>query len=199
MRFRDELTFGIPLLRDVIDRTEILDAPDGAYTAFSDGDAHITFYQRKDNYFRIMDLEMPFNPPDSQLSSFAQALSWLLSSLSGLEFLGIEYRNRTLDWQQGAENGEWMEFLRPFVAVKDLALGKELVLPVASTLQDLVGEQVMEFLPALQNILLKSDSSSPVPEGIGEFIAARELSGRPVVVHHGMRSSCGIKYFPGGR
>jgi hypothetical protein len=115
-----------------------------------------------------------------------------------LEFLGIVYRDWSSDWQHEAENAEWMELLRPFIGVKDLALDKQLVLSVAPALQDLVGEQVTEVLPALQNILLKdSQSSSPVPKGIGEFIATRELSGRPVVVHHGMRSSCGIKYFGG--
>jgi hypothetical protein len=196
--FIDELTFDIPLLRDFFDRTQILDAPDRAYAAFSSFDAEISFSQRKDNYFKILDLKMPFYPPDSQLSSLAQALSWLLPSLSSLEFLGIVYRDWSSDWQHEVENAEWMELLRPFIGVKDLALDKQFVSSVASALQDLVGEQVTEILPALQNIILKdSQSSGPVPEGIGEFIAARELSGRLVVVHHGTRSSSGSNYFAG--
>ena len=51
-------------------------------------------------------------------------------------------------------------------------------------LQELVGEQATEILPALQNIFIEgSQSSGPVPEGIANFITARELSGHPVFVH----------------
>ena len=78
-----------------------------------------------------------------------------------------------------------MELLRPFIAVKDLVLEGPVFLSLASALQELVGEGVTELLPALQNIFLGGSlSSGEVPEGIGELIAVRELSGRPVVVHH---------------
>jgi hypothetical protein len=196
--FIDELTFDIPLLRDFIDRTQILNAPDRAYTLFSHFHAGISFYQKKDKYFKMLALKMPFYPTDPRFSSLAQALSWLLPSLSSLDYLSIGSGDLSSNWQHQVENEEWIELLRPFIATKDLLLDKELVLSVASALQELVGEQVTEILPALQSIILKdSQSSSPVPEGIGEFIAARELSGRPVVVHHGMRGSSGSTYFAG--
>ena len=69
--------------------------------------------------------------------------------------------------------------------MKDLVLNEAVVLYVASALQDLVGERVREDLPALQNIFLEGfRSSGPVPEGIVKFIAARELSGRPVIAKY---------------
>jgi len=79
-----------------------------------------------------------------------------------------------------------MELLRPFITVKDLVLNKPAVLSVAElALQRLIGQRVIEILPALQkNFLEGFQSSSPVPEGIGKFIAERELAGRPVIVHY---------------
>ena len=77
-----------------------------------------------------------------------------------------------------------MEILRPFFTVKSLVLHELVAFSVASSLQELVGEQVAEILPALQKIFLEgSQSSGPVPEGIAKFITARELSGHPVFVH----------------
>jgi hypothetical protein len=78
-----------------------------------------------------------------------------------------------------------MELLRPFTTVKDLILDEPVVSSVASALQELVGEQVTDILPVLQNIFLGgSPPSGLVPEGIAKFVAAREVSGHPVIVHH---------------
>jgi hypothetical protein len=78
-----------------------------------------------------------------------------------------------------------MELLRPFTTVKDLVLDELVISSVSSSLQELVRERVTEILPALQNIFLeRSRSSGLVPEGIAKFIAARELSSLPVIVHH---------------
>jgi hypothetical protein len=89
-------------------------------------------------------------------------------------------------WQHEVDNlnTRWMELLRSFITVKDLVLHESVVLSVASSLQELIGEQAREILPALQNIFLEgSQSSGPVLEGIAKFITVRELSGHPVFVH----------------
>jgi hypothetical protein len=159
------------LLRDFIDRTQILNAPDNlkAYTAFSSFDAKISFLQRKDLGSKVLILEMPFYPQEPRFWLLAQTLSWLLPPLSNLEYLRIEDEDRSLEWQNEVGNAEWIELLRPFISVKDLVLEEQFVLTLASVLQELVEEQLTEILPALQNIILKGfESSSPVPEGIGE-------------------------------
>jgi hypothetical protein len=105
-----------------------------------------------------------------------------------LEQLGLYDSNfSSSQWQLEVVdnlNTRWMQLLLPFTTVKDLVIDKPIVLSVASSLQELVGERVAEILPALQNIYLEGFwSLGPVPEGIEKFIAARELSGHPVFVH----------------
>jgi hypothetical protein len=179
----------VPLLRDFIGRTKVLNAPYRAGTFFSNCNARISLFQRKgDVDFKVLDLWIlcPILGPDSHLSSLAWAWSSFLPPLPSLEQLGI-YESGYLPsgWQHDVENIQWMELLRPFITVKYLVLDEPFVLSIASALQELVGERVTEILPALQNIFLEGfESPGLVPEGIGKFIAARELFGCPVTVQY---------------
>jgi hypothetical protein len=192
LTFDDEIVVSnIPLLRDFIDRTKIFNAPHRAETSFSNALCRFSLFRRKgDVDFNVLSLEIPcFNYTlTSQLSSLAQACSLLLPPLPSLELLGIRrYKCEPLPPQSlyGVHTTQWTALLRPFVTVKDLAVGEPLISPIASTLQRLVGKPGTEILPALQNIFLEScQSSGPVPKGIAEFMAAREHSGRPVMLHH---------------
>jgi hypothetical protein len=184
-----ELAFDIPLLRDFIDRTKILNAPHRADTSCSNGEGRISLFQRKGGAdLRVLKMEIlgDTSDLDSRLPSLVQACSSLLSPLHSLERLGI-YKTWPSRLRDEVEITQWMELLHPFIAVKDLVLDQPVVLSVASALQELVGERVTEILPALQNIFLKGFQSSgaPAPEGITKFIAALQLSGRPVIVYHG--------------
>ena len=187
--FFDQPVFDIPLLHDFIGRIKILSAPHRVDTSFSHFRSRISFFERRgDIDFQVLHLEMPCSSYtlDSQLSSFAQACGSLLSSLPSLEHLGIYKCGLSLSqWEDEVRNTQWIELLRPFTAVKNLVLDEAFVLSVGSALQDLVGERVTEILPALQNIFLESfKPSDPIPEGIAKFVAARELYGRSVFVHH---------------
>jgi hypothetical protein len=83
------------------------------------------------------------------------------------------------------ENVQWLEFLRLFPSVKDLALSVKLFRLVAPALDELDGESVTEVLPALQNILIQAPQpSEPDNQAIGKFIATRQLLGSPVTVQH---------------
>jgi len=190
--FSDEpVASDISLLRHFIDRTKLFDAPHRAATSFSNNRGRISLFQRKgDVDFKVLSLEVPWSSDAlcSPLSSLAQACNSLLPPPPSLEHLGIyQYRFEPLSalhWQHGLHNTHWMELLRPFITVKDLVLSEAFVLPVASTLKELVGERGTEILPALKNIFLEcSPLSNSVPDGITRFIAARERSGRPVIVH----------------
>ena len=60
---------------------------------------------------------------------------------------------------------------------------------VAPALQELAGERATEaeVLPALQNLFLTTydwQPPGPVKEAIEQFIATRQLYGRPVAVHY---------------
>jgi hypothetical protein len=186
---QDQLAFDLPLLRDFIWRTKLLNAPHRADIFFTDYNSKISLLQpRGDVDSKVLNLSIPCFASDSQLSALAQACSSLLLPLHNLEYLNlykVKSERWSLRWQSGVESAQWMELLRPFIGVKDLVLAESVVVSVASALQELVGEQGAEILPLLQTIVLEGfQSSSPVPEGIAKFIAARELCGRPVVVHH---------------
>ena len=186
----EKLVFDIPPLYNFISFigcTQILNASHRVVTSFSNYDARISLFRRKgDVDFKVLYLEIQCGPSGSRLSWLAQACNSLFLTLPSLEHLGI-YKSEDLasQWQHEVELTQWMELLRPFIAVKDLVLDEQAVSCVSSTLQELVGNGVTEILPALQNIFLEDfPSSSPVPEGIGVFVAARELSGHPIIVHH---------------
>ena len=84
--------------------------------------------------------------------------------------------------QDGIDPSQWRELLQSFTAVKDLYLFPEVAPRIALVLQELAGE---ELLPDLQNIFLKElQPSGLVPEGIEQFVAARQLASCPVSVSH---------------
>jgi len=83
--------------------------------------------------------------------------------------------------QDGIDPSLWRELLRPFTAVEDLYLGSEVAPRVALVLQELVGENVMDLFPVLQNIfVIDLDLDELVPEGIEQFVAARQLASHPI-------------------
>jgi hypothetical protein len=74
----------------------------------------------------------------------------------------------------------------PFTAVKNLYVIREFAQYIGTpALEELVRERVIDVLPALENIFLEEPQpSGPVQEAVAEFVAARQLLGRPVAVSH---------------
>ncbi|KAH9981964.1 hypothetical protein BJV74DRAFT_952755 [Russula compacta] len=120
-----------------------------------------------------------------QVSSLSQACISSLPTLPNLERLDIVDGSAPRpQWHDDMVNAQWLEPLRPFTAVKNLYLSKGLGLRVARALRELPGERATEVLPALQNIFFGGlRPSGAVREAMGSFVAARQLSGRPVAVH----------------
>jgi hypothetical protein len=88
-----------------------------------------------------------------------------------------------LDWTDNIKSDQWLELLRPFTTVKSLYLCKEFQLDIASTLEELVGDRTTETLPSLRNIFLAEfEPLGTFQEYIGQFAAARQLSGHPIAV-----------------
>jgi hypothetical protein len=118
-----------------------------------------------------------------QLSSLDQICTSCLPPLSMVEDLYI-YENQFSppDWKDDIENG-LLEPLHTFTAVKNLYLSEEIALRIGPALQELAEGRTTEALPALQNIFLDGlKSSGSVQEGIGKFVAAREVASRPIAV-----------------
>jgi hypothetical protein len=138
-----------------------------------------------------LELRIKCTKSEWQLSSLADICSSSSSSypfpLSSVERLDIFPRYTRPDvgqWHDDMEDTQWLEFLQPFTAVKDLYLCEGLALRVVHALQDLTGEGATEMLPALQSIFIEGHQlSEAIQTAIGPFIASRQLSSHPVAVH----------------
>jgi hypothetical protein len=99
------------------------------------------------------------------------------------DFTESLYSDFDLNWKENVENDQWLELLRPFAAVRSLYLSEEFQPDLASALQELVGGRTTEVLPSVQNVFLeKFEPSGAFQEAIGQFVAARQLSGHPIAI-----------------
>src|SRR6267142_1264125 len=174
--FFNHLLFDTPQLRPFINRSGNFKAPDCARIFF--GDDYVTVEP-----FRTLSLRISCKPSEWQLSSLSQLYNSALSPLPALEHL--EIHNPRTYWEDDMENVQWLEVLRLFPSVKDLALSVKSFRLVAPALDELDGESMTEVLPALQNIVLQAPQpSEPDNKAIEKFNATRQLLGSPVTVQH---------------
>jgi hypothetical protein len=136
-------------------------------------------------------VKIPCGESDWQVSSIKQICTSSLPPFSKLEVLYIyEVLYYQPYWQESIETVEialWLELLQPFTAVKKLHLSRKVKPFILSALQELVGARTTEVLPTLQNIFLEDPWLDQ--EYIGQFIAARQVTGHPVAVSEWDRTS----------
>ena len=180
--FFNQFDFDCPLLAQFINRSPTLSAPDEAHASlqFDDFLANITLLAQ----FRTIKIGISCGIPDRQLSSVVRICNSPLHPLSAVEDLYIVHRDQQLIWKNYTiENAHWLQLLLPFTAVKDLYLSEEFGPGIAAALQELVGARITEVLPSLQNIFVKGlEPSGSFQENTGQFVAARQLSDRPVAI-----------------
>jgi hypothetical protein len=187
--FFNQLIFDTPLLRHFISRTALFGEAYQAYISCEENTVLFSLYPPYgiDGEGGVM-LRISCEPLDWQISSLAQVCNTSFPPLPTLERLDIGiYNDRNLlpEWQDDMEDTQRLDLLRPFTSVRYLALSEASVSFVAPGLQELSGERVTEVLPALQNLFFTGPMpSGPVKEAIRKFIAARQLAGCPVTVHH---------------
>jgi hypothetical protein len=180
--FFHQLIFDTPQLAQFIDRTPKFKAYDEARVVLSYWHVSIIFPQTFDG---TLELAISCRQPDWQLSSLAQvcSLSFSQALIPTVEHLYIQIGSPQVHWQDDIESSQWLEFFHPFTAMKHLYLSQELAPRIAPVLQDVVGESVTEVLPALQALFLEEPlPSGSAQEGIGQFVAARQLAGYPIAV-----------------
>ena len=182
-----QLIFDTPQLAQFLSRSSPEQrgkAPDEARMIFCDSRAIISLL--KGPFQKGLDSGISCRQLDWQLAALAQVCSSSFSHayISTVEHLYIlEDEISQPRWQDDIENGQWLELLHPFTAVKSLLVSQEFAPRIAPALQGLVGERANEVLPALQSIYLEGlDSSGVVPEGIGQFVTARHRSSHPIAV-----------------
>jgi F-box-like len=186
----DQMNFDAPHLVQFISRTPRFQEPNEAHVTL-DFYAKVNLFWASDDRARL-DVEIIYDdievdPEPSSISSIAQVCTRCLPPLPTVENLRLGIFTKDLysdlNWKENVENNQWLELLRPFPSVKSLYLSEELQPDMASALQELVGDRTTEVLPFLQNIFLaRFEPSGSFQEAIGQFVAARRLSGHPLVV-----------------
>ena len=174
-----QIIYDTPQLTQFIGRIPKFKTHDEARVLFSDGVVWITIPRTFDEMLRLRIL---CRKTDWLLSSLAQVCSTSVPLFPALEHLYI-LENGSWDRQDNIEDGQWLELLQPFAAVKDFHIASKFIPLIAPSLQELVGERLTEVLPALDTLFLGEPlPSEPVLECIWKFVAARELAGHPLSV-----------------
>jgi hypothetical protein len=190
--FFNQLIFHILQLPKFLCRTETFTVLDQARVSFYEQFITVELFQQTGANSARIELSISCRKLDWQLSSLVQVCNSTLPTFSTLEHLSLHayiyYGPALVPEQDGIENTQWLDVLRPFINVKDLQLSETVAPCVAPALQELTGERVTEVLPTLQNLFVHDlDASRPVEKGIRQFVAARQFSGHPVAIHYGKR------------
>ena len=172
-------SFDAPRLSQFINRTPKLGKRDRDVTVQFDDD-----FARVQLSAGILKIAILCSEPNWQLSSIKRVCNSSLHPLSTAEDLYIEHQYLQLVWKNDAiKKTLWLQLLLVFTSVKNLYLSKEAAPGTAAALQELEGDRITEIFPCLQNIFVRElEPSGPFQERIGQFVAARQLSGRPITI-----------------
>ena len=181
------LTFDISQLHQFMRRTETLSALNTANVVLGGLWSNVELSQQTLTHTRIRtSLSIKPNGSDWQFPSLAHAISSLSPTLSTLETLNVRERGSQPPrpgWEDDMEDNPWLGFFHPFTSVKNLYLSKNIVPFVVLALLQLAEERVTDVLPVLQKLYLEGfKPSGLVQDGIGQFVAARQLINHPVIV-----------------
>ena len=181
--FFHQLIFDAPHFIQFIGRTPSWKAPDEAVLTFYDRAVRVTLPARTFGHGEL-NVGVSCRESDWQLASLAQVCSSSCPPLSTVEHLYVHKpQHMRQNWQDDIEITQWLELFHTFTGVKNLYLSEDFASRIASSLQELAGGRIAELLPALRNLFLEGlKPSGRVHEGIGKFVAARQLSGRPIAV-----------------
>ena len=186
----NEIDLDTPELKQFISRTPRF----GGYN-----DARLIFYPTSDralvrlqshpdqsDHHGMIQVNILCNVPYRLLSSLAQICTSPLCHLLTMDnlYFGVNRYHISRFWtDDDIVDGDWLDILHPFTAVKTLYLSKAFWPHIAPALQELTEGRTTEVLPALENVLLEGfQPSEAVQEGIAKFISARQLINRPVAI-----------------
>jgi hypothetical protein len=182
MTFFPQLIFDTPQLAEFISRSPILTTHNEARLIFSDSEVDIKLPQTSDGALK---LGISCGQLDQQASSLAQVCrsSFPPALISAVEHLYIDGYSREY-WHESdtgkIQNNQWLELLLPFTAVKHLYVSFDFTPDILPFMKELVPERVTEVLPTLQTLFL--EGPLPSKSAIKRLVAARRLSGHPIVV-----------------
>jgi len=188
-QFFDQLIFDTPQLFRFIGRARKLRSPKRVTVSFYHNLVKVVLGPQKAMAGpRHFALRISCRGSDRQISSAVQICSQNLSLLSNVERLDIRGDGYLPpDWQENMNSTQWIDLLRPFIAVARLHISERLGPLVVDALQELAGERTTSVLPALQSLFFEGllPSVPGIREAIDPFIAARHISGLPLAIRWG--------------
>ena len=180
----DQVIFDTPQFFQFISRVPKLQVPVKAHIGFEDPEIWIEFSSSTQNPNNMLTIGILCIPPDPQfpcMAQFCRSPFFPLSTLESLYIGGGRYSEG--DRQYRIDSTQWLEFFESFASVKNLYLAKEFAPRIAPALRQLVGGRMTEVLPALRNLFVEDfQSSGPVHEAFGQFVASRRRSDHPIVI-----------------
>jgi hypothetical protein len=190
----------IPQLVQLIGRTPSLGALKKASITFTSHEVNVTLLSQISGHGRVS-VEIlnksSVRNTEWQALALARVCRSALPLLSEVENLCFHEPGCSLaGWHGDIKARPWLKLLRLFTAVKNLYLSEKCEPCIASALQKLVRGRTMEVLPTLQNLFLWGfRRSGPVHKGIGQFVAARQLTSNPISVSRRDRTRSSYKIF----
>jgi len=187
IEFFMDLDFDVPQLHRFIGHVEGFKTFNYADMLIFNSSIRLHVYPNPESVDRRRQLELGIKcrESDYQISSLAQVCSSSLPVIFALEDLQIreDYSLSSSHWKDDMENdAQWLELLDPFTALKNLYLTSGVAQHFCGTLREVSGDRASEVLPALRNLFVRGSSLESVQEAMKPFVAARQLSGHPVVV-----------------
>ena len=167
-----QLLFDIPQLTQFVRRSPKLKAHDEAYLTFSYSNVSLTLQPR---FGTKIALGISCRKIDWQLLSLVQICTSLSPLFSIVEHLGIDFDGFSSlpRWEGDVENDQWLDILRPFTAVKNLYISRQIASRIVAALREPIGVSANSVLPALESLLVgRLRLSGPIQEAIGQLIAA---------------------------
>jgi F-box-like len=188
--FFNQLDFDIPHFLQFISRTQIPGSLEGAKLRFVDKMVHIHVGHRDPpggKEFRVaLSITISCHTLDWQVACVAQICSKISPFLSNVEQLLIATSHPDdvvfSDWEDYVDNPQWLEIFHAFSALQHMQIPPRLGQIIASALQELTGERVMDALPMLRHLYLPLPSES-TQRAIEPFISSRQRSNCPFTVY----------------
>ncbi|KAH9957742.1 hypothetical protein BGW80DRAFT_1565215 [Lactifluus volemus] len=195
-RFFNQLDFDMPNFLQFISRTQIPGSFEEAKLYFYYDWAVFIHFGHRDlpggkEFRSALDIRISCHALDWQVACVAQICGKILPFLSNVERLliatdSLDYKRTTdvvfSDWKDYVDNPQWLEIFHAFSALQHMRIPPRLGEIIASALQELTGERVMDALPILRHLYLPPPSAS-TQQAIQPFISSRQRSNHPVTVH----------------
>jgi hypothetical protein len=191
--FSNQLDFDIPHFLQFIGRTQIPRSFEEAKLSFAIKAAGIDFGGK--GFRHTLSISISSHALDWQVACLAQICAKISPVLSNVERLLIDLiatnhshygstkTNAVFsEWEDYVDNPQWLEIFHAFSALQHMHISPGLGEIIASALQELTGERVMDALPMLRHLYLPPLSAS-MQQAIEPFISSRQRSNHPVTVH----------------